>query len=161
MDSGVQHHRGRRGPHHWLPPSCLALVAAVTLAGCGAHARHSQAAPPSKATPTVTQARFGEADWYCPNARERSAMFPLDGPGHERLAALSIGTGRVAVILAHSQAARCVNGGRTHDRSPPVSGSSPSTSTDPGRARQAVVTTRAKSWPRAGGHAITVPGRLS
>lgn len=28
-------------------------------------------------------------------------MFPLDGPGHERLAALSIGTGRVAVILAH------------------------------------------------------------
>lgn len=101
MDSGVQHHRGRRGPHHWLPPSCLALVAAVTLAGCGAHARHSQAAPPSKATPTVTQARFGEADWYCLNARERSAMFPLDGPGHERLAALSIGTGRVAVILAH------------------------------------------------------------
>src|SRR5260370_27347127 len=28
-------------------------------------------------------------------------MFVLDGPGHDRLSAVSIGTGRVAVILAH------------------------------------------------------------
>jgi pimeloyl-ACP methyl ester carboxylesterase len=28
-------------------------------------------------------------------------MFVLNGPGHERLAAVSIGTGRVAVVLAH------------------------------------------------------------
>jgi len=101
MDSGERHHRGRRGSHHWLPPSCLALVAAATLAGCGAHASHGQAGPTSIATPTATQARFGEADWYCLNASERSQMFPLDGPGQDRLAALSIGTGRVAVILAH------------------------------------------------------------
>jgi pimeloyl-ACP methyl ester carboxylesterase len=101
MDSGEQHHHGRRAPHHWLPPCCLALVTAVTLAGCGAHARHSQTAPPPIVTPTATQARFGTADWSCLNARERSEMFPLDGPGHDRLAALSIGTGRVAVILAH------------------------------------------------------------
>jgi pimeloyl-ACP methyl ester carboxylesterase len=101
MGSGEQHHRGRSGPRHWLPPSCLALVAAVTLVGCGAHARHSQTVPPSRAAPTATQARFGETDWYCLSARERSQMFLLDGPGHDRLAALSIGTGRVAVILAH------------------------------------------------------------
>ncbi len=101
MGSGEQHHRTRRGPRHWLPPCCLVLVAAVTLAGCGVHAHHSQAAPPSVAIPTATQARFGEADWYCLSARERSEMFLLDGPGHDRLAALSIGTGRVAVILAH------------------------------------------------------------
>lgn len=31
-------------------------------------------------------------------------MFVLDGPGHDRLAAVSIGTGRVAVILAHQSA---------------------------------------------------------
>lgn len=29
-------------------------------------------------------------------------MFVLDGPGHDHLAAVSIGTGRVAVILAHT-----------------------------------------------------------
>jgi pimeloyl-ACP methyl ester carboxylesterase len=29
-------------------------------------------------------------------------MFVLDGPGHDRLSAVSIGTGRAAVILAHS-----------------------------------------------------------
>jgi pimeloyl-ACP methyl ester carboxylesterase len=101
MGTGAQRHRGRRGPRHWLPPSCLALAAAVTLAGCGAHARQTQAAPPSTAGPAATPAGIGQADWYCLNARERAEMFALDGPGHDRLAALSIGTGRVAVILAH------------------------------------------------------------
>jgi pimeloyl-ACP methyl ester carboxylesterase len=40
-------------------------------------------------------------DWYCLNARERREMFVLDGPGDDHLAAVSIGTGRVAVVLAH------------------------------------------------------------
>jgi len=43
----------------------------------------------------------GAADWYCLSAPERRAMFLLRGPGRDHLAALSIGTGRVAVILAH------------------------------------------------------------
>src|SRR5262249_57201047 len=34
-------------------------------------------------------------------ARERGEMVVLHGPGRDRLAALSIGTGRVAVVLAH------------------------------------------------------------
>lgn len=44
---------------------------------------------------------MGAADWYCLSAPERRALFLLRGPGRDHLAALSIGTGRVAVILAH------------------------------------------------------------
>jgi len=43
----------------------------------------------------------GAADSYCLSAPERRAMFLLRGPGRDHLAALSIGAGRVAVILAH------------------------------------------------------------
>jgi len=43
----------------------------------------------------------GAADWYCLSAPERRAMFLLHGPGRDRLAAVSIGAGRVAVVLAH------------------------------------------------------------
>ena len=44
---------------------------------------------------------MGAADSYCLSAPERRAMFLLRGPGRDHLAALSIGAGRVAVILAH------------------------------------------------------------
>lgn len=44
---------------------------------------------------------MGAPDWYCLSAPERRAMFLLHGPGRDHLVALSIGTGRVAVILAH------------------------------------------------------------
>jgi len=44
---------------------------------------------------------MGAADFVCLNRHERRAMFLLHGPGHDRLAAVSIGTGRVAVVLAH------------------------------------------------------------
>lgn len=99
--------RSRTGVRRWLPPpTCLGLVAAVTLAGCGTPTRRqaalpSVATPAATATPTATRTPVGAADWPCLSARERREMFVLDGPGHDHLAALSIGTGRVAVILAH------------------------------------------------------------
>ena len=87
------------------------------LAGCGGAARHpapakQSAAPTPVAVPTsvtapapaATRTPFGEADWGCLSTHERREMFVLPGPGHDRLAALSIGTGRVAVILAHQSA---------------------------------------------------------
>jgi pimeloyl-ACP methyl ester carboxylesterase len=88
----------------------LGLAAAVTLAGCGGGTHHPAAAKQSAAAtptvapvtaPTATQASVGAADWGCLSARERREMFILHGPGHDRLAALSIGTGRVGVVLAH------------------------------------------------------------
>jgi len=92
----------------------LAAAAAVAGSGCGAPAHHPAATrspsapvppvaatPAAAATPTATRASVGAADWYCLSASERRAMFLLRGPGPDRLAALSIGTGRVAVILAH------------------------------------------------------------
>jgi predicted alpha/beta-hydrolase family hydrolase len=97
-------------------PASLGLAAAMTLAGCGGDANHPAApspaarpssssaaapAPSATATPAVTQNSIGEADWYCLSARERRAMFLLHGPGRDRLAAVSIGAGRAAVILAH------------------------------------------------------------
>jgi len=103
-------------------PASLGLAAAMALAGCAGGAHHAAApspaapspaattsaatapAPPVTATPAVTQTSVGAADWYCLSAPERRAMFLLHGPGRDRLAALSIGTGRVAVILAHQSA---------------------------------------------------------
>jgi len=98
-------------------PASLGLAAAITLARCGGDARHPSApsptampsattapappAPSATATPAGTQSSFGAADWYCLSAPERRAMFLLHGPGRDRLAAVSIGTGRVAVVLAH------------------------------------------------------------
>ncbi|MBO0819054.1 MAG: alpha/beta fold hydrolase [Actinobacteria bacterium] len=49
----------------------------------------------------MTRNSVGVPDWYCLNAPERRAMFLLHGPGRDRLAAVSIGTGRAAVVLAH------------------------------------------------------------
>jgi pimeloyl-ACP methyl ester carboxylesterase len=100
-------------------PASLGLAAAMTLAGCGGDAHHPAApspatrpspsaaaapVPSATATPAVTRTSVGEADWYCLSARERRAMFLLHGPGRDRLAAVSIGAGRVAVILAHQSA---------------------------------------------------------
>jgi pimeloyl-ACP methyl ester carboxylesterase len=88
----------------------------MTLAGCGGDAHHpaapssatrpsasAAAAPAPSATATSAAARtsVGEADWYCLSAPERRAMFLLRGPGRDRLAAVSIGTGHAAVVLAH------------------------------------------------------------
>jgi pimeloyl-ACP methyl ester carboxylesterase len=99
------------GFHRWLlPPACLGLAVAAALAGCGtAPVQHADrapvTAPAASAAPAVTPdaapTAFGAADWYCLSARERRAMFVLHGPGHDRLAALSTGSGRVAVVLAH------------------------------------------------------------
>jgi len=94
-------------------PASLGLAAVMTLAGCGGDVHQSSAppattssavsapAPSATATPTVTRNSVGAADWYCLNGHERRAMFLLHGPGRDRLAAVSIGTGRVAVVLAH------------------------------------------------------------
>ena len=88
----------------------LGLAAAVTLTGCGGGAHHpaaaTQSAAPTPTTapvtaPAATRASVGAADWGCLSARERREMFVLHGPGHDRLAALSIGTGRAGVVLAH------------------------------------------------------------
>jgi pimeloyl-ACP methyl ester carboxylesterase len=92
----------------------LGLAAAIALAGCAGDAHHPAAsspaarpsaaaapAPSATATPSVTRTSVGAADWYCLSASERRAMFLLHGPGRDRLAAVSIGTGRVAVVLAH------------------------------------------------------------
>lgn len=94
--------------------AAAALVAAATLGGC-ATAVHHRAAPasvaspatagaPAAATPTASPSPFGFVDWACLTGRERREMFVLDGPSHDHLAAVSIGTGRVAVILAHQSA---------------------------------------------------------
>src|SRR6266568_2194244 len=99
----------RGGARGWLVPSAwLSLAAAAAAAGCGTPAHHQAAtrspaapAPVAAATPTATRAAVGAADRYCLSAPERRAMRLLRGPGRDRLAALSIGTGRVAVILAH------------------------------------------------------------
>lgn len=90
------------GPaRRWLVPAvCLGLAASVALAGCG-NVTRGQAAPAHPAAPTAARAPVGAADWQCLSARERAQMFVLDGPGHDRPAALSIGAGHVAVILAH------------------------------------------------------------
>src|SRR5215470_4182444 len=93
----------------WLQSSAwLSLAAVAAVAGCGAPghqpaATRSSAAsvPTAAATPAATRASAGAADWYCLSTPERRALFLLHGPGHDHLAALSIGTGRVAVILAH------------------------------------------------------------
>jgi pimeloyl-ACP methyl ester carboxylesterase len=81
----------------------VGLAATVALAGCGTSPRPPAAAV-HPATPAATHTPIGAADWPCLNTRERARMFVLDGPGHDRLAALSIGTGHVAVILAHQVA---------------------------------------------------------
>lgn len=107
--------RGRGGIRGWpLLPASLGLAAALTLPGCGGDAHHPAAPSPATrptatagpassatATPAVPRNSVGAADWYCLSAPERRAMFLLHGPGRDRLAAVSIGTGRVAVILAH------------------------------------------------------------
>jgi predicted alpha/beta-hydrolase family hydrolase len=96
-------------------PASLGLAAAITLAGCGGDAHHpvapspatrpsATAAPAPSATATLPRNSVGAADWYCLSAPERRAMFVLYGPGRDRLAAVSIGTGRVAVVLAHQSA---------------------------------------------------------
>ena len=94
-------------------PASLGLAAAMTLAGCAGAAHHPAApspatkpsaaapAPSVTATPAVTPTSVGVADWYCLSAPERRAMFLLPGPGRDRLAAVSIGTGHAAVVLAH------------------------------------------------------------
>src|SRR5215471_15327978 len=124
MDDVPEQRGGHRGPHGaprrgrvrgWLQSSAwLSLAAVAAVAGCGAPAHQpaatrspaasvptAAATPAAAASPTATRASVGAADWYCLNGHERRAMFLLHGPGHDRLAALSIGTGRVAVILAH------------------------------------------------------------
>ena len=111
---GPGRRHGRGGIRGWpMLPASLGLVAAITLAGCGgAHhpadpspaARPSATAalaPSATARPTLSRNPVGAADWYCLSASERRAMFLLRGPGRDRLAAVSIGTGRVAVVLAH------------------------------------------------------------
>jgi pimeloyl-ACP methyl ester carboxylesterase len=100
---------GGHGGRRWLRSSArLSLAAAAVVAGCGAPAHRPAAtrsppapAPVAAATPTAPRDSVGAADWYCLSAPERRAMFLLRGPGRDHLAALSIGTGRVAVILAH------------------------------------------------------------
>jgi pimeloyl-ACP methyl ester carboxylesterase len=93
-------------------PASFGPAAAMALAGCGGTAHHpaapspatrpsAAAAPSVTATPAVTRTSIGAADWYCLSAPERRAMFLLRGPGRDRLAAVSIGTARVAVVLAH------------------------------------------------------------
>jgi pimeloyl-ACP methyl ester carboxylesterase len=100
MQAGSCHAATRGSARRWLmPAACLGLAAIVALAGCG-QARQPTA-PAHPATPTAASTPFGATDWICLNARERAQMFVLDGPGHDRLAALSIGTGQVAVVLAH------------------------------------------------------------
>jgi pimeloyl-ACP methyl ester carboxylesterase len=107
-------HRARGAPRRgsvrgWRrSPAWLSLAAVAAVAGCGGPAHHPAATrspaapvPTAAATPTATRASLGAADWYCLSASERRAMFPLRGPGRDHLAAISIGTGRVAVILAH------------------------------------------------------------
>ena len=83
-----------------LLTTCVCLAASAALAGCGA-AAHRQATLAPATTPSATRAAIGTADWYCLNAGERREMLMLRGPGHDRLAALTIGTGRVTVVLAH------------------------------------------------------------
>jgi predicted alpha/beta-hydrolase family hydrolase len=78
----------------------LALAAAVALAGCD-NAPHHGSASSQSVTPSTTSTPVGAADWSCLNGRERTQLFVLRGPGPDRLTALSVGTGRVAVILAH------------------------------------------------------------
>jgi len=81
----------------------------MLLAGCGGTAHQpsapvpvsSPAAAPATPTPSATPTPMGAADFVCLNRHERRAMFLLHGPGHDRLTAVSIGTGRVAVVLAH------------------------------------------------------------
>jgi len=83
----------------WLRPlACLGLATAA-LGGCNGSMHHAASTP--QGTPTATSSPFGATDWSCLSSRERGQMFVLHGPGHDRLAALSVGTGRVAVILAH------------------------------------------------------------
>jgi pimeloyl-ACP methyl ester carboxylesterase len=89
-----------------LRPACLSLIAAVMLAGCGESggrqaAATSGARSAAAASTTATGVPFGLPDWVCLSPAERREMFVLDGPGHDRLSAVSIGTGRVAVVLAH------------------------------------------------------------
>jgi pimeloyl-ACP methyl ester carboxylesterase len=111
---GRQRRRGRGGIRGGLMlPAGFGLAAVMTLAGCGGDAHHPSAppattssavsapAPSATPTPAVTPHSVGAADWYCLNGPERRAMFLLHGPGRDRLAAVSIGTGRVAVVLAH------------------------------------------------------------
>src|SRR5262249_47069755 len=90
----------RAAAWRWLTPMAgLALAAVVALAGCDNAPNHGSASQP--ATPSATSTPVGAADWACLSGRERRRLFVLRGPGPDRLTALSVGTGRVAVILAH------------------------------------------------------------
>jgi pimeloyl-ACP methyl ester carboxylesterase len=113
----------RSGIRRWLPPpACLCLAATAALAGCGTNTGRpgagvfpaTPAAAPSAAatrpgtapatpaaTPEASPGPIGAVDRPCLSAAERRKMFVLNGPGPDRLAAVSIGTGSVAVILAH------------------------------------------------------------
>jgi pimeloyl-ACP methyl ester carboxylesterase len=121
--SGTTPGMNRSGTRRWLPPAAgLCLAAAVALAGCststgrpgaGVFLAASAAAPSAAATspgtgpatpaatPAASPSPIGAADRPCLSTRERRKMFVLNGPGHDRLAAVSVGTGNVAVILAH------------------------------------------------------------
>jgi pimeloyl-ACP methyl ester carboxylesterase len=101
--SGSSDAPARELASRWLRSlACLGLATAA-LAGCdGTVHRHAASTP--QVTPTATSSSFGAADWSCLSPRERGQMFVLHGPGQNRLAALSVGTGRVAVILAHQVA---------------------------------------------------------
>lgn len=79
-----------------LLPVVGLVLAALALVGCGA-----ASGGPHATTSATTRTPFGAADGYCLTARELGETFVLHGPGHNRLAALSIGTGPVAVVLAH------------------------------------------------------------
>jgi dienelactone hydrolase len=78
----------------------FALAAGVGLTGCDNAPRHGSASS-QPAAPNATGTPVGAADWTCLSGRERTKLFMLRGPGPDRMTALSIGTGRVAVILAH------------------------------------------------------------
>ena len=90
-----------RAGRRWLTPvTVLTLAAAVALAGCDNAPSHGSASN-HPVTPSTTSTPFGAADWTCLSGRERKQLFVLRGPGPDRMTALSVGTGRVAVILAH------------------------------------------------------------
>jgi pimeloyl-ACP methyl ester carboxylesterase len=91
----------RAAARRWLTPMAgLALAAAVVLAGCDNAPSHGSASS-HPATPSATSTPVGAVDRTCLSGRERKQLFVLRGPGADRLTALSVGTGRVAVILAH------------------------------------------------------------
>ena len=139
--------------------ACFGLAVAVALAGCGGAAHRPAAQAPA---PTATRTQPGAADWYCLSAGERREMFVLRGPAPTAWRPWPSGPGTLPWSLLTRFPVRCASGGPTRVRLPPLaSGSSPSTSTDTAPARPVTATTRARSPPRHGGHARTVPGRSS